>query len=598
MKCSSFTLFFTLISSSCLFSQSYTDYIGAGHSDGIIVTASSSQGDATPDKTINGSGMDARLFESSRFLAQATFGADKTEIEALAEDLDFDRWIDEQAALPATNFKNKLDEIWAEVVQMRLAAGESEDDLFGPWAVHFNYTWMQNTVDGPDQLRMKVANALSQILVLSNESDIRDWGQASSHYYDILMQHSFGNFKDLLKDVSLSPLMGYYLSHLNNPKAIPEENIHPDENYAREIMQLFSIGLYELNVDGTRKKDSNGNDIPTYDNADIKEIAKVFTGLGPGGVEDYVEWTNEPYFGLGIWGADKLVPMIMYDDFHETEEKIILKSQVLPANQSGMQDVNDLIDILFNHDNVGPFIAYRLIQRLVKSNPSPAYVGRVAEAFNDDGNGQRGNMLEVVRAILVDEEARSCGAFLEDINGRLREPISKYTHLVKSIPHDSPFGRYWNAGYGYLESTKQLPLFSPTVFNFYLPDHMPVGELAANEIVAPEFKLHNTQTATGYINAVNGWTIWDNLMFSWEGDYGDENVTLVTSELEALAVEPEVLMNELDIIFTHGQMSDQTRGYIREAIAGYPINWDNAALYRTRLAIYLVLISADYNIIK
>jgi uncharacterized protein (DUF1800 family) len=598
MKCRSFTLFFLFFSSCYLYSQPYTDYIGAGHSDGITVTASSSQGGATPDKTINGSGMDARLFEASRFLAQASFGANKTEIETLAEELDFNAWIDEQAALPVTSFKDKLDEIWAEIVQMHLAAGETEDDLFGPWGVTFNYAWMQNTVDGPDQLRMKVAYALSQILVISNNSDIRDWGQGISAYYDILMDGSFGNYKDLLTDVSLSPLMGYYLSHLNNPKAIPEENIQPDENYAREIMQLFSIGLYELNIDGTRKKDDDGNDIPTYDNDDIDEVAKVFTGLGPGDIEDYVDWTNEPYFGLGIWGAHKITPMVMYQDFHETEEKIILKDHVIPANQAGMDDIDDLIDILFNHENVGPFLAYRLIQRLVKSNPSPAYVARVAEVFNDDGNGERGNMLEVVRAILLDEEARSCEALLDDVNGRLREPITKHTQLVKSIPHDSPFGRYWNAGYSFMETNKQLPMWAPTVFNFYLPDHLPLGDLAANDMVAPEFKLHDTQTATGYINTVNGWTIWNNLMHSWEGDYGDENIVLNTTELEAMASEPEVLMNELDIIFTHGQMSDETRGYIRDAVAGYPIEWDNAAYYRARLAIYLVLISADYNIIK
>lgn len=581
--------------------QTYTDYIGAGHSDGITVTTSSSEGHAIGDKTINGNGLDADLFEASRFLSQATFGASLGEIEALAEDMDFEAWIDNQVTLPQTEYLQPMWDIWDEILAARIANGEDPEDIFGPWAVHWNYTWWQNMMDNDDQLRQRVALALSEICVISINSDIRDWAWGMSDYYDMLMTHSFGNYKDLLKDVSLHPIMGYYLSHLNNSKAIPEENIHPDENYAREIMQLFSIGLYELNLNGTEKLDVDGNPIPTYDNDDIKELAKVFTGLGPGGLEPWVDWTDEPYFGLGIWGASKIDPMVMYQDDHETEEKVLLGTYTIPANQPGMQDVDDAIDFLFNHDNVAPFVAYRLIQRFVTSNPSPDYVERVAMAFEDDGNGVRGDMVAVIKAVLLDEEARSCNGMQTDHAGKLRTPTMKYTQVAKGMALDSPLGRYWNNGFNSYDNTLHHPLMSPTVFNFYLPAHQPVGELSDLNLVAPEFKLHNTSTATSYINQVNAWTNWDSFMNSWEGDL-DETIRLLTDVYEDLADDPETMINAYDIIFTHGQLTDETRQIMREAVEGVDYPWQDDNIERNydraRLALYFMLISPDYNITK
>ncbi len=574
--------------------QIYTDYIGAGHSDGIIVTSSNESGGGSAQSTVDGVGMQADLFEASRFLAQSTFGYTKAEIEALAVDLNFEGWIDTEFTKPQTEYYNKVQDIWAEILQLKQDAGEDITDIFGPYALHFNYTWWQNVMDGDDQLRQRVAYALSQILVVSNESDIRDHAESSTSYYDVLMSHAFGNYQDLLLDVTLSVTMGYYLSHLDNPKEDLTENIHPDQNYAREIMQLFSIGLYELNLDGTRKKDGDGNDIPTYDQEDIVEMANVFTGLGAGGIEDYVDWTTEPYFGIGFWSASKTEPMVMYEDFHETKEKVLLKDVTLPANQPGMLDIEQAVEYLFNHENTGPFVSYRLIQRLVKSNPTPAYVERVATVFNNNGSGVRGDMKAIIKAILLDAEARECAPMQDDFAPRLREPVLKYTQLAKGYDTESPFGRYWNNGYNYNEEAKQAPLWSPSVFNFYLPDHFPVGLLSGNGLAAPEFKLHNTQTATGYINSANLWTIWDNLMYSWEGNYGDVNIKLLTGDLESIADEPEKLINEIDIRMTHGQMTDETRTIIRDAIT--PITWNNWE--RTRLAMYLTLISPDYNIMK
>lgn len=582
--------------------QIYSDYIGAGHSEGITVSSSSDSNEGVAQSTIDGKGMDVNRYDASRFLAQASFGSRIEDIDALAETLDFEGWIDDQIALPPSNYLETVNTVWDTVKAMRIASGVNPDDLPVAGANHimFNYAWWQTLIDGEDQLRQRVAWALSQIFVISNESDIRGHGIAAGAFLDLMMDNAFGNYQDLLMDVTLSPSMGYYLSHYNNPKEVPEENIHPDQNYAREIMQLFSIGLYELNIDGSRVKDSNGNDIPTYDNDDIAEMANVFTGLGAAGVSHHVTWTDTPYFGLYWGGSDKTIPMTMYDDFHETKEKNIMGGQlILPEGQSGMEDIEQTVEFLANHDNTGPFIAIRLIQRLVKSNPSPEYITRVAEVFNNNGSGVRGDMAAVVKAILLDEEARNCLDLLDDFSPRLREPINRYAHVAKSLELDSPFGRYWNSSIAFLNDTKQIVLYSPTVFNFYAPDYHPVGVLSDNDYYAPEFFLHNTATATAYINRAYSWAFSQNaFLYSWEDDYGDVDVKLVTSELEVFAGDPEKLMQELDLRFTHGQLSDETRNTIRTAVEGLPDTWEDWEWKRTRLALYLILISPDYNIMR
>jgi len=581
--------------------QTYTDYLGAGHSEGITVSSSSEDGNGTAQSTINGVGLDAPLFEASRFIAQASFGASKADIEALAETLDFEGWIDDQVLLPQTNFEATTEEVWDTVLFHRLANGYDPNDVSvnGPRHIEWNYSWWQALMDGDDQLRQKVAYALAQIFVISNESNLRAYGLGVASYYDILMENSFGNVEDLLMDVTLSVPMGFYLSHLNNPKEDLEENIHPDQNYAREIMQLFTIGLYELNQDGSKKTDADGNFIPTYDNNDIVEMANVFTGLGPGGIMDFVTWSDVPYFGLGLYGADKTVPMVMYENFHETKEKVILGGDlVIPANQAGMTDIEQTVNHLFNHDNTPPFLSRLLIQRLVKSNPSPAYISRVADAFIDNGSGVRGDMVAIVKAILLDEEARECAEMQDDLAPRMREPMTKYIHIAKGLALNSPFGRYWNSSINFMNDTKQMTLYAPTVFNFYLPDYHPVGLLANNGYNAPEFFLHNTSTATGYINQVYKWNFSNVYMYSWEDNYGDIDVDLLPDELFEFADEPEKLINEIDIRYTHGQLTDATRTIIRTAVEGLPDSWSNYVENRIDMALYLLFISPDYNIMR
>jgi uncharacterized protein (DUF1800 family) len=575
------------------YGQQYEDFLGAGQDMGVTITTSHNHGTATGNKTMNGDGMNAKLFEASRFLAQASLGANMATIEYVS-DIGFGAWIDEQCALPVTSLSATMDQEFAEALALYVQNGGNANDYYGPWALHFNYAWWDMTITRPDILRQRVALALSEILVISINSDLEGRGEALVNFYDLFLNHAFGNYKNLLKDVALHTAMGYYLSHLDNPKSIPAENIHPDENFAREIMQLFTIGLYMLNNNGTNQIDQNGNFIPTYDNNDIKELAKVFTGLGAGAVAPWVDWTNEPYFGLGAWGADMTVPMVMYEQWHEPGQKTLLGSYTIPSGQSGMQDINQAIDFLFNHQNVGPFISYRLIQRLVKSNPTPAYVGRVAAKFNNNGFGERGDLKAVIKAILLDPEARECSWQMHPENGKLKEPIVRYTHATRAFPLDSPNDNYWNNGFSFLEASDQHPLASPTVFNFFLPDYQPNGALADNDLMGPEFQIHNSQTSIAYINQVNQWIVWHSLWWSWED--GDPAVEIDRSQLEPLAEYPEELINHLDIILTHGMLSDHTRNVIRQAMEG--LVWGDYLHDRTEMAIYLMLISPDYAILK
>ena len=574
----------------------YQDYIGAGHDLGITVSSSSNSNNSNATNTINGKGMDAEYMKAARFLSQATFGYKMDEVERLMG-MGLESWFNEQTGMPTGFLSPVMEEIWEEIYNGYKAMGYEDEDIYGPWAVHFNYTWWKNMMLGQDQLRQRVAYALSQILVISANSDLTGSAESMTAYYDKLLNHSFGNYEDLLQEVTLSVNMGYYLSHLNNPKEDLANNVHPDENYAREIMQLFTIGLYELNLDGSRKLDSDGNFIPTYDNDDIKELAQVFTGLGPGGINMYVDWTDEPYFGLGLWGADRREPMIMFDEWHDTSEKELIGGVTLPAGQNGMDDIEDAVNHLFNHPNVGPFLSRQLIQRLIKSNPTPGYIERVASVFNNNGQGVRGDLQAVVKAILFDQEARTCDAFSDPTAGRLREPMLKFTQLARTSYLEDPDDNSWNNLYDFNESTGQIPLHALTVFNFYTPDFQPVGDLAAANLKAPEFKLHDTRRSIGYINSMFAKVIWGTMYYSWNGDLGDEPTTLNLQDLMDLAEsDTEELINYLDIMYTNGQLSDETRETIRTAVNG--LLWGDLPHSQAEMALFLLLISPDYNISK
>ncbi len=569
-------------------------------SSGITVTTSSNfQPDgwtqiASGEKTINQSGLEGKLDEASRFLIQATFGGNRQIIEEVAE-TGIEPWLEGQMELPPSYLTPLIQPLYDEYKEDFINNGGDPDEYpWRPWWDIFSFAWWESNMNTNDIVRHRIAFALSEILVVSTQSGLNEFGDGLANYYDIFNRHAFGNYKDILMEVTLHPAMGYYLSHLDNPKADPELNTHPDENYAREVMQLFSIGLYELNPDGSRKTDAQGNFIPTYHNSDIKEFAKVFTGLGIG---DVIEnpWVDEPDFGYGIWVADMTVPMKMYQEYHETGEKHLLNGYVIPAGQNGMTDIEQTINHLFNHPNVGPFIGRKLIQLLVKSNPSPEYIAAVTQAFNDNGSGVRGDMKAVIKAILLNPEARECSWMNDPQQGKLLEPFVRYMQFTNGIGTNSPSGRYWNHGYYTYENIKQYPLASPSVFNFFLPDFQPNGPIADAGLFAPEFQIHNSQTSIGYVNMNDIWAIDEVNIWSW--DDPSKNVYTDFSWLVEDAQDPEVLINKLDLILTHGTLSEETRNIIKQAIEPYQ-GGVNQRMNRVHLAAYLIMISPDYVILK
>ncbi len=586
-----------------IYGQSYRDYLGAGHNEGITVTSSSQQTkpdwneQATANNTINGSGLDARLLETSRFLAQSTFGTNLDYIKEVAE-ISFEDWIDNQITANSPSLQELTQSVYDQARSIFIANGGNPDDFNDPNWQYFMYAWWQANIKNEDLLRQKVALALSEIMVISRNSNLASYGIGLGDYYDVLKDNAFGNFRNLLKDIILHPMMGVYLSHYNNPRSFPDKNIHPDENFAREIMQLFTIGLYELNQNGSYVLDNEGNRIPTYDNDDIKEFAKIFTGLGPAAVEERFP-DRQVKFGLGHWFARKDVPMTMYDDWHQPGEKQLLNNKIVPSGQSGMQDIEDAIDNLFNHNNTGPFIAIRLIQQMVKSNPSPAYVSRVSKAFNNT-KGVRGDMKAVIKAILLDEEARSCSWVDNPSSGKLIEPMVRYFNVVRQIDLDNDNGIYWNITSNFYKATGQAPLSAPHVFNFFLPDYVPNADFNSAKLVGPEFEIHNSASSINYLNQVDLWTTtqWYDVLKTWGLEL--EGTPLNFEKLQYYAKDSEVLINQLDKLFTHGLLSDETRRIIIEAVD--PIIKGNSqydfTYFRVKMALYLIMVSPDYAILK
>lgn len=596
-------LFCFLCFPSFFFSQEYSDYLGAGHSNGITVTSSNEQSradwreTARAENTVNGQGLDARLLETSRFLAQATFGTNLDYIKTVAES-PFEDWIDTQFDINSPAMRQLTSDIYNQALVIFISKGGNPEDYNGPYWPHFQYAWWQSNIGNDDLLRQRIALALSEILVISWDSNLGNYGVGLGDYYDVLKDNAFGNFRDLLLKITLHPMMGAYLSHYNNPKSDPDKNIHPDENFAREIMQLFTIGLYELNQDGSYVLDGNGDRIPTYNNDDIKEFAKIFTGLGTAAVEAN-EYGVVPDFGVGIHFAKKDIPMVMYNEWHQSGEKKLLNGLVVPSGQSGMQDIEDAVDNLFNHKNTGPFIALRLIQQLVKSNPSPAYISRISGVFNNT-KGVRGDMKAVIKAILLDEEARNCSWTSNSNSGKLIEPMIRYFNVTRQLDLDNRNGLNWNIGYGFFNSTGQSPLGAPSVFNFFLPEYVPNAEFTNANLKAPEFEIHTSASSLAYINEVDYWTNprYSSMLNTWSLDL--EKTPLNFEKLKYYAKDGEVLVNMLDKLFTRGQLSDETKRIITAAIE--PIQGTNQNVdymhKRVKMGLYLILISPDYVILK
>ncbi|MEM9544396.1 MAG: DUF1800 family protein [Bacteroidota bacterium] len=600
-------IFLLLLNAS--FSQIYDDYIGAGNS--IDVTVTSSDETSQGIKTVNGDGVDLDILGSSRFLAHATLGYEIEDIKALTE-TNMSSWMDAQMAVEPSYNTIPTIEIILQLYNACMDELGPECMLeFNLSTVMWRFSWWNSIMNGEDKLRQRIALALSEILVISDKSMLFNYPHGLANYYDILIRNAFGNYKDILREVTLNPSMGFYLSHINNPRTIPELNIRPDENYAREIMQLFSIGLFELNNDGTRKTDpTTGLWIPTYDNDDIKGLAKVFTGLSGS------EWadgnnTTPVAFGRRFNAYSLVDPMAMYEEWHEPGEKHIVGGHTIPAGQTGMEDVEEAIDHLFNHPNVGPFLANLLIQRLVKSNPTPEYIDRVASVFNDNGSGTRGDMGAMIRAILLDEEALECYWTDDMTNGMLRAPILRYTQLLKGLKAETENGIFWNGGQLYEVYTAQHPLGSQTVFNFYSPEYVPDAEFAYYNMVGPEYQILNSSTSSNYVNfwlitlmrefiAENYNVRFDNFLNeAFSIPYIEDKEAYeayLSDELWLdLAFSPEELVDYLDILLANGQLSDETKASIVESMnRSNVIDPVNSAYY----AAFMIMINPEYVIMK
>lgn len=584
-------------------------FIGGSNTESIIVTSSDPASNAI--NSINGKGIETDIQLASRFLAHASLGATIEDIKLVSE-LGIDQWIEDQKDLLITNYTNPTVEILYELYsRCKEQLGDECDDDFVPNPVMWRYAWWHNTMHGSDKLRQRVAMALSEILVVSDQSDLGNIPHGIGYYYDVLMNNAFGNYKTLLTEMTLSPAMGFYLSHMNNPKSIPMLNIRPDENYAREFMQLFTIGLYELNQNGTRKINlSDGKWIPTYDNDDIKELAKVFTGLS-GAAWENEENTSPVKFGKNHYRYSFIEPMKMYEEWHQEGEKKIVGDKIIPAGQTGMKDIELAIDHIFQHENVGPFLSSRLIQRLVKSNPSNEYIKRISSVFNDNGMGERGDLGAVIQSILTDEEAIECYQIDQRSNGMLRSPMLRYTQMLLGLKAETESEWFWNSAYYYQEQTEQHVLSSPTVFNFYSPEYVPDSDFAYNKLVGPEFQILNSSTSSNYINwmllALNKDYLLDRFDFEVPDLINETFFLRYTEDVESykasfsdkswleLKDSPKQFIDYLDILLTNGQLSEAKKQRLVSAMNRKDVfNNKEAAHY----ALFMIMIDPDFLIMK
>ena len=543
--------------------------------------------------------------EAARFLTQATFGPTQSEINRLS-DITYERWLNQQMSERRFKYYDFMLRV-ADDYSIDFEQNNSNRIKNLPASDAF---WTA-AITGDDQLRQRVTFALSQIFVISRvEGPIYAKPRGQMHYYDMLSSHAFGNFRELLEDVTLHPMMGLYLSHMRSPKSDPEKKREPDENYAREVMQLFTIGVIELNLDGTPKLDSNGNTIPTYDNETVKAFARALTGWTWANSTKFFQHGNIQRVPEGS-GTD--LPMMAFEEYHDTEPKVLLNGVTLPAGQTAAVDLRQALDNLFYHPNVAPFIATRLIKSLVTSNPSPAYVERIALVFQDNGQGVRGDLGAVVRAILMDAEARTGHLNAPATFGKLREPVLRMTALWRAF-HVNPSQPLLDDGsiggipvIRFTEGSEllgQQPNAAPSVFNFFSPLYRQPGALEENGLTAPEFQILTANTITKTMNCLQRITIESaddckrggERTFDW--DDRQSPMTLVIDDEIDMANDPERLLDSLNLLLLSGSMSPAMRQTLIEHLNSIEIPQENrseALTERVNEAIFLIVTSPEFS---
>jgi uncharacterized protein (DUF1800 family) len=537
--------------------------------------------------------------DAARFLEQATFGPTDADIRTLSLE-GYPAWLNQQFAIQLTPTEPAVEQslivnnppcATSDVLcNAALFVQNNQDDSL------VQESFWQQSITAPDELRQRVKYALSQIFVISsnNTTSIQNMPRGEASYYDMLGNDAFGNYRQLLQDVTLSPMMGQFLSMLGNDKG--NATTDPDENYAREVMQLFTIGLWQLNDDGSQQL-ANGQPIATYSNTDVMGLAAVFTGFSwniPGNSSD-TAWSNCCiYVGPGY--GEELLPMQSFPSHHSTVEKDFLGATI-PASGSPDPD-GDLkiaLDTLFNHPNVPAFFSKQMIQHMVTSNPSPAYISRVAKVFENDGTGVRGNLQAVITAILTDPEARDSATYVGTQQyGKVRESLIRYTEWARAFTAQSRTGSF-DVG------TTEDPIYglgemwlrSPSVFNWFAPGYTPPNSpISAAGLLSPEMQMTNVSTVVGYINYMQ-----DAIGANAQG--GPDVFSYYSTEM-TLAATPDQLLDRVNLLLMSGQMSSTLYNQILAAVNAIPIpsgdqNAINAALLaRVQTAIYLTVASPDF----
>ena len=517
--------------------------------------------------------------EAARFLTQASFGPTDATISAV-QGSSYASWIDQQIATPVSDLH--LAHMDARLVELRAANPQAQLN-----ANQFYESFWKQAATGPDQLRQRVKFALSEIFVISLRDPAIDVRGAAS-YYDMLGANAFGNYRTLLEQVTLHPMMGVYLTYLANQKEDANTGRKPDENYAREVLQLMSIGTAQLNPDGTVRTDGGGTPLPSYTAEDVAGLAKVFTGFS--------WWSPAPtantFLGRNRDPSAATRSMIAYPAYHSTSSKSFLGATV-SGDAAG--DLQAALDAIANHPNTAPFISKQLIQRLVTSNPSPAYVARAAAVFGNNGAGVRGDLAAVVRAILLDPEARDANVAAGAAAGKLREPVIRMTNWMRAFNAQSTSGSWLIPSTSANTSLSQSALAAPSVFNFWRPGYSPPNtRLGAQGLLAPELQVVDEVSVAGYLNTMQGAI--DRGVgngFDVRATYGAET---------ALANDPSALAERMNTLLMYGRMSPSAKARIVETVGTVAIPAagsaqtaiDAALLNRVKLAIFLTMASPEY----
>jgi uncharacterized protein (DUF1800 family) len=531
--------------------------------------------------------------ESARFLHQASMGARAGDI-ARVQTYGYAAWLEDQFNMPGLRHLDSLNWVAANVLPANQSLSDNEI---------MNSFWKEAAA-GQDQLRRRVGYALSQIFVISlQDAGVSQYKRGTAAYLDMLNENAFGNYRTILENVSRSPMMGIYLSHMRNQKEDPTRNRVPDQNYAREIMQLFSIGLWQLNPDGSQRL-VNGQPVETYGPEDIAGLAKVFTGFSWGGADK----SNNRFFGNVSDPNRELVPMQGYPNFHSVSEKRFLGTTIPVQNPANPDEsLRIALDTIYNHPNVGPFIGKLLIQRMVTSNPSAAYVTRVAEAFNTGrytsgrytvGTGVRGDMKAVVAAVLLDREARDMSKIVDPQFGRVREPLLRMANWMRAFNVSSASGRYLLGTTDDVNNSLGMsPMRSPTVFNFYRAGYVPPNTaIAAAGLVAPEMQIVHETSVVGYSNFMRG------IVQNGAGSGSPRDIQANYATELSVADNPDALIDRVDLLLTYRTMSQAAKTALRDAITSIaiPATGDQTAARRNRvnLAVFFALSSADFMVQK